>query len=219
MCGGTSIEGHAFIGLAGLSPRVRGNQRQRPHPRRHRGSIPACAGEPGIRPGSGCGPWVYPRVCGGTAWRIVRRPAVPGLSPRVRGNRGSAPRERAARGSIPACAGEPARRPAAAWTPRVYPRVCGGTTPTASRYVRPAGLSPRVRGNPDLAAATYTQYGSIPACAGEPKLENAMPGLSWVYPRVCGGTDRVSGSVTTLQGLSPRVRGNRDGGGLGGGFL
>ena len=93
----------------------------------------------------------------------------------------------------------------------------------------PAGLSPRVRGNPARAMAAGEIIGSIPACAGEP----APTGPHWhytaVYPRVCGGTDRTAcpstsagrvyprvcggtagfwpGSKTTL-GLSPRVRGN-----------
>ena len=53
----------------------------------------------------------------------------------------------------------------------------------------------------------YTR--SIPACAGEPVNPRRWTIAAGVYPRVCGGT-RVSNRVPQLlQGLSPRVRGNR----------
>ena len=32
----------------------------------------------------------------------------------------------------------------------------------------------------------------------------------WVYPRVCGGTNSISGVHAVADGLSPRVRGNPD---------
>ena len=35
-------------------------------------------------------------------------------------------------------------------------------------------------------------------------------GCVGVYPRVCGGTMLMSGSVMAVKGLSPRVRGNLD---------
>ena len=70
-------------------------------------SIPACAGEPvgPIRPARYHA--VYPRVCGGTPRRNTTAVAMPGLSPRVRGNQPPVPPEFLAIGSIPACAGEP----------------------------------------------------------------------------------------------------------------
>ena len=50
---------------------------------------------------------------------------------------------------------------------------------------------------------------SIPACAGEPP--QVIGGLHpfRVYPRVCGGTVISQIAARTFQGLSPRVRGNR----------
>ena len=33
--------------------------------------------------------------------------------------------------------------------------------------------------------------------------------MSWVYPRVCGGTAILDGIYAIAIGLSPRVRGNR----------
>ena len=55
------------------------------------------------------------------------------------------------------------------------------------------GLSPRVRGNPPPHASALATPGSIPACAGEPRL--LAPGCipHRVYPRVCGGTFIVEG--------------------------
>ena len=50
------------------------------------------------------------------------------------------------------------------------------------------GLSPRVRGNLEVGADIEGGWGSIPACAGEPRILGAMPNAA--------------------QGLSPRVRGN-----------
>ena len=153
---------------AGLSPRVRGNPTPPRKPPSRPGSIPACAGEPEIRAKSVYSARVYPRVCGGTlSWR--RRPAAAaGLSPRVRGNQHFADPGIEPRGSIPACAGEPLAalmRSASAW---VYPRVCGGTICSDSVSRRARGLSPRVRGNHDLAHDALDLDGSIPACAGEP---------------------------------------------------
>ena len=122
--------------VLGLSPRVRGNQRT------------------GLCPG---------RVYRGTSsLRLSKNRVYPrvmiqlGLSPRVRGSPGVYPRV----GSIPACAGEPPPLRRRGPSGRVYPRVCGGTTPCLQ---------------------------VIPECAGEPREVNGHAG-NRVYPRVCGGT-------------------------------
>ena len=70
--------------------------------------------------------------------------------------------------SIPACAGEPDVRIAHRASPRVYPRVCGGTRSTSRHASRHSGLSPRVRGNRLRKHPPDAGEGSIPACAGEP---------------------------------------------------
>ena len=49
---------------------------------------------------------------------------------------------------------------------------------------------------------------SIPACAGEPLLLCILLRFEKVYPRVCGGTFLSPVCVSSLIGLSPRVRGN-----------
>ena len=50
--------------------------------------------------------------------------------------------------------------------------------------------------------------GSIPACAGEPCADLRPESDDAVYPRVCGGTQRLIDVVDAGRGLSPRVRGN-----------
>ena len=71
------------------------------------------------------------------------------------------------------------------------------------------GLSPHVRGNPGAPAACGATGWSIPACAGEPETPPRTPYRGWVYPRMCGGTDRTDSERCDMPGLSPHVRGNR----------
>ena len=88
-------------------------------------------------------------------------------------------------GSIPARAGEPQNAGHRLHRDQVYPRACGGTKWLHS-------------------SLRWNYEGSIPARAGEPLVHNA----SRVYPRACGGTAGFGG---TVDGLSPRVRGNQPG--------
>ena len=50
----------------------------------------------------------------------------------------------------------------------VYPRGCGGTSPTLNEGGQAEGLSPRVRGNHRQILVFSGSRGSIPAGAGEP---------------------------------------------------
>ena len=147
VCGGTIQPVDYTLGSHGLSPRVRGNLRAAIRRARRRGSIPACAGEPG--PGAGRAGWaaVYPRVCGGTGWVGGLAAAHRGLSPRVRGNRPHHQGGCMSTRSIPACAGEPPISLSSVALCRVYPRVCGGTPEGKMETETAIGLSPRVRGN------------------------------------------------------------------------
>ena len=168
VCGGTGAGPSPPADNHGLSPRVRGNRCLRVADRAIDGSIPACAGEPrGHRSGSPRH-GVYPRVCGGTSKSTRETRSPRGLSPRVRGNLTASlspvPEDR----SIPACAGEPRPPSGRPRCPRVYPRVCGGTTEQPKLNGTNRGLSPRVRGNPRRVAGVPGPPGSIPACAGEP---------------------------------------------------
>ena len=188
VCGGTLHHRPVPLDNEGLSPRVRGNpsslRRRSPIQR----SIPACAGEPSWGTSMSATMRVYPRVCGGTNDEQEPCQDFVGLSPRVRGNRilaGIIPSES---GSIPACAGEPTAVLQRGNAPGVYPRVCGGTSPSPLYMRRRRGLSPRVRGNPSEWPASVHASGSIPACAGEPAPTGGQNALPRVYPRVCGGT-------------------------------
>ena len=190
VCGGTSTCSSSNSAARGLSPRVRGNRFAKSQPYPFPGSIPACAGEPTLFWLSCRMERVYPRVCGGTSRMASRGTPRPGLSPRVRGNHVSRDELRRLRGSIPACAGEPQQPKRNGLLDRVYPRVCGGTSGGQPIHNSGEGLSPRVRGNPNELSEENVNYGSIPACAGEPKTCIGRNRIARVYPRVCGGTPR-----------------------------
>ena len=192
----------------GLSPRVRGNLLVTVIASSPFRSIPACAGEPGLVQLFQLFQLVYPRVCGGTPLKSHPPGCPRGLSPRVRGNRASYDDIWKALGSIPACAGEPHIVAAAEAVFSVYPRVCGGTHRHRRARLRPAGLSPRVRGNHMADFKPITVQRSIPACAGEPLCPRRRILRHPVYPRVCGGTSCARPSSNNQSGLSPRVRGN-----------
>ena len=153
-------------------------------------------------------PGVYPRVCGGTPPRSVSHSQVMGLSPRVRGNRLERPLFLRNDRSIPACAGEPDRASRAGLSAKVYPRVCGGTACHLAVDALNGGLSPRVRGNLLSYGRRSWYRRSIPACAGEPRTRRLRGFRIEVYPRVCGGTFRLTIPPCRSAGLSPRVRGN-----------
>ena len=195
-------------GSTSLSPRVRGNRTPSACERRHRGSIPACAGEPNIS-----GPFivqrrVYPRVCGGTIETGSENRRRQGLSPRVRGNPMSFGPVDELQRSIPACAGEPQGIVYVRNDVGVYPRVCGGTPCHLPDPPGVSGLSPRVRGNRGGPVRRSGLSGSIPACAGEPNFFFDDGEIYRVYPRVCGGTVGSKRPGQSAKGLSPRVRGN-----------
>ena len=208
VCGGTAIAAWAYEHAGGLSPRVRGNPGGHEITGLCQRSIPACAGEPRyVAPGAG-GNAVYPRVCGGTRRLPPPHRCPRGLSPRVRGNRWHGRPGHHPKRSIPACAGEPEAYAGFGVQGRVYPRVCGGTLADSRRGRGNGGLSPRVRGNRNVVSVAAGAYRSIPACAGEPPCACRCTHPPGVYPRVCGGTVRVTAVTGVLVGLSPRVRGN-----------
>ena len=128
-------------------------------------------------------------MCGGTAWCYGYWRGPEGLSPRVRGNHDRQSGE-GRRGGV-------------------YPRVCGGTLAVVRADLLSEGLSPRVRGNLTSPRCYSKTERSIPACAGEPRPPAPSPRRGEVYPRVCGGTMRRVREQVQVQGLSPRVRGNR----------
>ena len=168
VCGGTSQSPCIAAAHCGLSPRMRGNPAQALPDESAMWSIPAYAGEPITLAGSLNHRAVYPRVCGGTSQSPCIAAAHCGLSPRMRGNPAQALPDESAMWSIPAYAGEPITLAGSLNHRAVYPRVCGGTRMMGQRRERVPGLSPRMRGNPQLEAGSRRMAGSIPAYAGEP---------------------------------------------------
>ena len=71
------------------------------------------------------------------------------------------------------------------------------------------GLSPRVRGNQHRHGPTATWTGSIPTRAGKPASARTNGDVDRVYPHACGETLFADAYDRALEGLSPRVRGNR----------
>ena len=126
----------------------------------------------------------------------------------MRGNRLGTPDVHVELRSIPAYAGEPPQWHGSRPSPRVYPRVCGGTRERYKFLYLRKGLSPRMRGNPRHIGAATAGAGSIPAYAGEPLLPLLVFAQQMVYPRVCGGTVAAEQFVYRRLGLSPRMRGN-----------
>ena len=207
VCGGSYPAAGSLLHAQGLSPRVRGKRRRFCVTSGAAGSIPACAGEATQRARGGGLAGVYPRVCGGSNGSLAVRDELAGLSPRVRGKRAWTALYRSRRRSIPACAGEAPEEMACECEAEVYPRVCGGSGQRSPPPPVALGLSPRVRGKPDMLHAIAVHQGSIPACAGEALGRPGAIQAPEVYPRVCGGSIPHAGGVRRNLGLSPRVRG------------
>ena len=126
--GGTFEPAVFDLGLAGLSPRSRGN-RAKPAGRNHSaGTIPALAGEPREASSIPETRGDYPRARGGTPSLSCHIIAAWGLSPRSRGNRRIADQMENPGRTIPALAGEPALPDRLENPPWDYPRARGGTT-------------------------------------------------------------------------------------------
>ena len=65
-----------------------------------------------------------------------------------------------------------------------------------------------MRGNRDVGQGYQVKGGPIPACAGQPKVPQAIKLQNGAYPRVCGATVSFAAFLALRKGLSPRVRGN-----------
>ena len=207
MGGGNPATVGSGLLLGGLSPRGRG---KRDGPRQmllSLRSIPAWAGETGRGPGRiGLG-GVYPRVGGGNRFRLRSRCFSRGLSPRGRGKPRKPQSTASTLRSIPAWAGEtvtPLGRPDRAM---VYPRVGGGNWDLTIRSMIGSGLSPRGRGKRAGRPGHPPRRRSIPAWAGETRVQAVLGVVKRVYPRVGGGNRPHRYADSPLQGLSPRGRG------------
>ncbi len=207
VCGGNLVGFIVIVNSFGLSPRVRGKPLRLTLRRPKKRSIPACAGETGMRIPDMRRTRVYPRVCGGNIPCTLFSVMGPGLSPRVRGKRPSRLYALTPCRSIPACAGETLALALAFLLVGVYPRVCGGNIQSCVCMMSFLGLSPRVRGKLAGMHIRTAFQGSIPACAGETGLSALRKTPLTVYPRVCGGNRSMPFPTHAGRGLSPRVRG------------
>ena len=106
----------------------------------------------------------------------------------MRGNHEGVPLGLDFQRSIPAHAGEPVIYRYPLDMIQVYPRTCGGTVIAVTGASDGLGLSPHMRGNPDQFDHIPSEWGSIPAHAGEPASGTWSCTAVWVYPRTCGGT-------------------------------
>ena len=111
--------------------------------------------------------------------------------------------------SIPALAGPPDTDHRVIAHDGVYPRACGATYYCRLPLDLDNGLSPRLRGHREDIMARLKDQRSIPALAGPPLRWAATAHPDWVYPRACGATVEITGTISGWQGLSPRLRGHR----------
>ena len=192
----------------GLSPRLRGNPLELLCPRTRERSIPALTGKPWLVAVDDSPAGVYPRAYGETKSHCTVISCGEGLSPRLRGNRRWSGTALGAPGSIPALTGKPSPASTATTTARVYPRAYGETARAGDRGGAPAGLSPRLRGNPLSSALGGGLSGSIPALTGKPFPPRRAGSRGTVYPRAYGETTWPPWWWWRTRGLSPRLRGN-----------
>ena len=99
--------------------------------------------------------------------------------------------------------------------PRTAPSAAqqpGTAGPLAIRHFTNPGLSPRSRGQPGLLSHSPGHGRIIPAPAGEPCSWRTLWRDDPVYPRVGGGTLLDVDISGDTKGLSPRGRGNPNGG-------
>ena len=206
--GGTHGGACCGSSLKGLSPHPRGNHAGGVGLEFGGGPIPASAGEPQAPACCAGACRAYPRIRGGTCRACVSVVVTAGLSPHPRGNPYSQAETKLNKGPIPASAGEPtpqAAGPTWAWA---YPRIRGGTHHASANRSSVSGLSPHPRGNRSDEQEEATQYGPIPASAGEPNFEFVGLRLEGAYPRIRGGTQSLFRGEQSVEGLSPHPRGN-----------
>ena len=171
------------------------------------GSIPAHAGETSASIVSASRSRVYPRTCGGNGINPSPSGGLRGLSPHMRGKLSGMVIITISEGSIPAHAGETFPCLALVCLARVYPRTCGGNSNTMSGIPAYLGLSPHMRGKHIRLLFLKVGKGSIPAHAGETLPETRTSSPDWVYPRTCGGNDKIAVAFAVIAGLSPHMRG------------
>ena len=174
---------------AGSSPHVRGALIQTVMSVIQQGIIPACAGSTYMRLSSRRATRDHPRMCGEHNPLALKRYALTGSSPHVRGALDSAIVAASNVGIIPACAGSTRPRQSRSRQGWDHPRMCGEHTAVQRAINAGVGSSPHVRGALGLVCCILNELGIIPACAGSTRGER--------------------GNVQLVVGSSPHVRGAR----------
>ena len=172
------------------------------------GSIPALTGKPSSVPRLTHPCRVYPRAYGETAGKAWRNRHAGGLSPRLRGNPPPGGGQSTPLRSIPALTGKPSPPSTDCRSGEVYPRAYGETGLDDKSGEVVEGLSPRLRGNPNLTFGGAGVKRSIPALTGKPIPDASEIRLYKVYPRAYGETSSAASMYSPAGGLSPRLRGN-----------
>ncbi len=193
----------------GPSPLARGSPQLGQRRARHRGSIPARAGEPSPTTRRCTRPRVHPRSRGGAGATVATGTGHLGPSPLARGSRLETGDWRLERGSIPARAGEPTRAESQRPAKKVHPRSRGGAQSPVGSTREKGGPSPLARGSHSMNRALLSSLGSIPARAGEPSSRREFQHLGRVHPRSRGGADAQGRRARAWQGPSPLARGSR----------
>ena len=93
----------------------------------------------------------------------------------------------------------------------VYPRVYGECSVCRTWKIKTYGLSPRIRGMPFKCLAIPVIARFIPAYTGNASLAALRVNIDTVYPRVYGECLSRSRNRNGWSGLSPRIRGMRNG--------
>ena len=146
-------------------------------------------------------------MCGVLAGFCLRRGAVRGSSPHVRGFVLLLYARQRLTGFIPACAGFCYCRNKGCARHQVHPRMCGVLTGRGQIYFVNKGSSPHVRGFGLERPILSILCGFIPACAGFCLHHKRFQRPPWVHPRMCGVLMSMGVVMSRSQGSSPHVRG------------
>ena len=146
VCGENIVQNVICFYHTGTSPRMRGKRRPASaHPRPNR-NIPAYAGKTLSTIFSTFSITEHPRVCGENKSQVVRRHALRGTSPRMRGKPMIEHGRRAGARNIPAYAGKTGHGTSAEPRSEEHPRVCGENCQGRPLLKQRVGTSPRMRG-------------------------------------------------------------------------
>ena len=149
----------------------------------------------------------HPRACGELSAAVLRRVAVVGSSPRMRGTLSDDLNAASPNRIIPAHAGN-SRRDRPFFAARAdHPRACGELCAPRKNQPCEVGSSPRMRGTPVMTLHIHGLSRIIPAHAGN-SVNIALSLISCPdHPRACGELPSSAISASDPAGSSPRMRG------------